>query len=265
MASPTIHKIASIDLNNLTFSQPDYREATTVIYAKYNSEPFFFETPDLLMVDDPVHINNQYVSYEMLVTLQSKTQENTNSTVNFFNNLDQHIQSVCQQHMSDWPLQSGMRYKLTVRDVDDQCDYYKNGIIKVQLIHSRTFQTKLFNNNRLKVPLEQYQNSLKAMTYVRFIFEVVSIWIRSDTFGVYLRPYQVKVTPYETMTPVLEHYSFQDTEIPPEYNMWNDIEIDTDIPNDDFDDNLDDNLDDDLVSSDSEVMRPLYDSISSSD
>jgi|688.fasta_scaffold127982_3 hypothetical protein len=190
-----IFKLYELDLSKLTFSEP----IDNIIYITYdNNQAVVFETPDLFYYDK-INLNKtKYSTYELLVTLLSKTEHYTNITKSFFESLDNKLIQLGQENINEWPFTSkNVKYKSLIKTINDKEEFI-NGLIKVKFIKNKNFNTLLFNNKKI-VPINDYEKILHGNGYVKLIMQLVSIWIKNDVYGAYFKLYQVKTNADEIL------------------------------------------------------------------
>lgn len=230
-----IFKLSELDLSKITFSEPN----NNIIYTSLdNKDPVLFETPELYCVDKINKNRTKYSTHELLVTLFSKNRNDTEMCKDFFELLDNKLINIGKNNINNWPFNSkNVTYKSIIRFYDmnqtnniltqeeiKNNEYYKNGIIKVKFIKSKKFNTLVFGKNKNIIKPDDYENILSGNMYIKMILELVSVWIRDDVYGIYLKLHQVKIINNENLH-IPQLYSFNDSS-DDECNFICDTEID---------------------------------------
>ena len=194
-----IFKLNELDLSKITFSEPN----NNIIYTSYNNEhPILFETPELYCVDKINKNKTKYSTHEQLVTLKSRYENDTNMCKNFFEQLDNKLIETGKKNINMWPFNTKfINYTSLIRFIDNNDngnnrnnEYYENGVIKVKFIRSKKFNTLVFDENKNIVESNNYENVLCGGIYVKMILEIISVWVRDNVYGIYLKLHQLKIT-----------------------------------------------------------------------
>lgn len=178
-------KIDEIDLENIKFTDIKCNSSKTIVHIKYENRNelnnLVFQTPSLLNINKTVFRNN---NYELDIPLFGKDDNKVNEFINFLNILDKKIikeASRNQDWFNNFIKDDKIKYQKTIRESIDKKN--KNGMIKIKLIKSNNFHTKInfedTNINFYNIP----DNS-----WVKIILEVYAIWINDNGFGLFLRP-----------------------------------------------------------------------------
>jgi len=181
------YKIKDIDLDNIVFTDIKSNSKKTIVYIKYNNKSneqtnLVFQSPSLYNVNTPIFKNN---NYELDIPLISKSTDKIKEFILFLDKLDKTIMSKSSEN-SEWfnniINKDTIKYQKIIRSCSDP-KRFKNGMIKLKLINTENFETKLNNNNK-KIDF----NSIKEKSWVKSILEVYAIWITNDGFGLFIRP-----------------------------------------------------------------------------
>ena len=191
------YRIAEINLNNIEYQEPKVTEKKTIIYLKYRDacglNKFVFQTPTLLNINR----TESFTNYDELeIPLYGKDKYKTNLFINFLKNLKKHIILEAQKHSSDWFNNSeSISYKQLIREPtdDDENKLLKNGSLKLKLINTTKFSTLVINNNSEKMSFSDIEEN----TWMKMILECFALWVTNDTFGLFLRPILISVSPFE--------------------------------------------------------------------
>lgn len=207
-----IFKLDELDFSKITYSEPDIGKTSNIIYMTYNNnQSILIETPELYCVDKIEQNKTKYTTHELIITLYGKNQKITDETKKFFENLDNKFIDLFKKNKNIWLSESkNIKYKSIIRYIDEDNNYYENGVIKIKFIKTKNFTTLLFDKNKNIILQEDYEKVLSGNVYVKIIFEIVSIWIKNNIFGVYLRPYQIKVSKGNIPLLLQDKYSFDD-------------------------------------------------------
>ena len=180
-------KIKDINLNNIKYTGIKSNSKKTIIYIKYktnneNLSNLVFQTPSLFNINKPYFKNN---IYELDIPLVSKSSEKLSQFINFLNNLDNKIisDSSINQHWFDNLVKSNsIKYQKIIRSCRDS-KRFKNGMIKLKILKTDNFETKLLSNESV-INI----NSINQNNWIKSIMEVYAIWITKDGFGLFIRP-----------------------------------------------------------------------------
>jgi len=185
-------KYNDIDLSEITFSDIEYGDK--FIYPQFDSHSILFET-DTLFCPDPILIHKtKYTSHELFVSLSDPKMRD------FFIDLDDILIKYGKINKSKMT-NGNLNYKSIVR-----YDENDNEMINLKFIKSKTFNTMVFDKNKNLVKPDNYEKVFCGNIYVKMILEFVSIWIKDNTYGCYLRLHQIKTV--DTQNKI---YSFNDS------------------------------------------------------
>lgn len=218
-----IFKLDEINLNDITLSDLD----KDIIYLHYKENfPILIETPSLFCVDK-IEINkNKYTTHELIVTLNGKNEHETFKTKTFFKKLDEKLIEIGKSNFKKMDIKvENLMYKSIIRNIDEENDYYKNGVIKMKFVKTKTFSTLLFDNDKNIVSPEKYNLVLKGNNYVKMILELVCIWFKDNVYGIYMRLHQMKIVNGNIPSLMTNSYLFgEDTNSDEEEIYFNDTE-----------------------------------------
>lgn len=183
-------KIEEINLDNLKFTDVKSNLKKTIIYIKYDNgnqlSNLVFQTPSLYNVNEPLFRNN---NFELDVPLFGKNEDRVNEFVNFLNKLDEKIVNEASRNhkwFNNFVKNNKIKYQKSVRESSDS--KYKNGMIKIKLIKSNKFQTKILKDDSVIRFNDILENS-----WIKMILEVYAIWINENGFGLFIRPILVSL------------------------------------------------------------------------
>lgn len=212
-----------INLNNLSYLSPIKNSDHTIIHTEYNGKPLIFQLPSLYTKDGFIAVNSPHVSHELLLPIMSKTDKQTQQTRDFFTQLDEKIVQDIQGNSASWLTDvNQIRYRASIHNVESEDPLYQHGCIKVKLFKRDNFTTTVYDRSRNELPLEQYKNFNAG--YVKCILELVGIWIKNSTIGLYIRPHQIRLSTEPRSIHQLSGYMFRDD------SEGSNLPIDTDLP-----------------------------------
>ena len=181
------YKIKDINLENIKFTDIKSNSKKTIVYIKYINKTkdqtnLVFQSPSLFNINKPIFKNS---NYELDIPLVSKSSEKIREFIRFLNNLDKTITTKAMENPSWFNNiinNNKINYQKTIRSSSDP-KRFKNGMIKLKIINTENFETKLNNNDRnIRV------SSIQDNCWVKSILEVYAIWITQDGFGLFIRP-----------------------------------------------------------------------------
>lgn len=199
-----IYKLHEIDLNKLKISDME----NNIIIPEYETNNLYFETPELHCIDIIKESRTKYSTHELLVTLNGKDNNSTLVCVNFFNNLDKKIITDCKKNIGILSSNktNKIMYKSIIQHIDDDNDEYDNGVLRIKF----NKRTLVFDSDNKLVTQDQYNKIFDGDTYVKMIFELASLWLIDNIFGVYLKLHQIKVRVNEDIPIYLRSESSED-------------------------------------------------------
>ena len=178
-------RIDEIDLEKIRFTDIKTNSKKTIIYIKYdngnNLSNLVFQSPSLYNINEPFFKNN---NYELDVPLHGKYDDKINEFVEFLKNLDNKIMDQASKNpkwFNNFSKTNRIKYQKTIRESSDS--KYNNGMVRLKLINSNKFQSKIkLDEEIINV------NSVPQNAWVKIILEVYAIWINDNGFGLFLRP-----------------------------------------------------------------------------
>ena len=197
-----IYKISDLDriqFSNLNNAQNRIRITDT------DSNPLFMQLPSLrptkLTTDDSGS------DYELCLSTNAKTQEQSTRFTNFIANLDHMCVKTILQYKDQLHLE---RFKTTF-------DTYDNiTVLSFTFDPNNRQKTKIYNENKDIVDPDTLLDMDLSLTYIRSIVELRSINIRDGEVSVEIIPHQFQLIQKEMEIPeeepVLDQYSFLNTE-----------------------------------------------------
>jgi hypothetical protein len=193
-------KISNIDVNNLVYSKIKKSNNKKIILTKYNKLNFVFQTPTLLTLP-----RTSTTSIE--VALVGKEKSKVNRFLNFLNKLEMRIKSDAQEYVDKWfDLNNN---NINFQNIVRESDVYSTGTIKLKLIDTHDFKTKLeLNTNGYHKRINN--ENIPTQSWCKMILECYAIWINSDNdFGIFFRPILMSFTPKQDN---LYNYNFIDSD-----------------------------------------------------
>ena len=178
-------KIDEIDVENIKFTDVKTNPSKTIVFIKYDDNNelnnLVFQTPSLFNINKTIFRNN---TYELDIPLYGKDDSKTNEFIKFLNKLDDKIikeSSRNQNWFNNFIKDDKIKYQKTIRDSVDK--KYKNGTIKVKLLKSNKFHSKVtFDDSAINF------DNIPENSWIKIILEVYAIWINENGFGLFLRP-----------------------------------------------------------------------------
>ena len=178
-------KIDEIDVENIKFTDVKTNPSKTIVFIKYDDNNelnnLVFQTPSLFNINKTIFRNN---TYELDIPLYGKDDSKTNEFIKFLNKLDDKIikeSSRNQNWFNNFIKDDKIKYQKTIRESVDK--KYKNGTIKVKLLKSNKFHSKVtFDDSAINF------DNIPENSWIKIILEVYAIWINENGFGLFLRP-----------------------------------------------------------------------------
>lgn len=224
-----IYKLKDVDFSRIVYSKPILSKNKTSIYTSYDDVdvgkiPLIFQVPSLYCPENIIPIRSEHITHELLVPLIGINQKVTDDTIKFFKEFDNKIIKDTKKYKKKWNITgTKLQYKVIIKLVESDDYIFKNGVIKIKFIKTKSFKTDIYvkknktsgeysNNNKYKLvnDKQKYKDIFNGNCYVKILMECVSIWYKDNTFGVYLKPHQVRVDYKHPPTIVLSTYSFID-------------------------------------------------------
>lgn len=178
-------RIDEIDINKIKFTNVKTNSKKTIIYMKYDNgtdlSNLVFQSPSLFNINEPIYKNN---NYELDIPLHGKYDDKINEFISFLTKLDKKIMDQASKNpkwFNNFTKTNKIKYQKTIRESDDK--RYNNGMIRIKLIKSNKFQSKIKLDEELIDIKKIEQNSC-----VKIILEAYAIWINENGFGLFLRP-----------------------------------------------------------------------------
>lgn len=221
-----VYKTNEIEFDNIVYMNVERNDVIKTINIQYidnitkNRVPLLVQLDDMYMFDDIQEIsddnsktkNKHLISHEIILPLVSKTISSTKSIKKFFMELDKKMINDAKQHIDIWEFpKEQIKYKALIRYIEDSDnDIYDNGVVKFKILNSKKFTTKIYNKNKELIRPEYYKEYMSGGNYIKSVVEIVSVWIKNDIFGLYIRPHQLRVSsgPMPIITP--DEYCFDD-------------------------------------------------------
>lgn len=212
-----IYKMEEIDLDRIVYSKPvSYNKDISSIHISYNDPicgnvPLLIQSPPMYCTDGITKTNSNSITHELLLCIQSKTEKYTSQMKSFFEQLDKKLIIDAKNKYSWDENTKKLTYKVLMRQTNDTDPFHSNGILKIKFIKSNGFETRVFNKNKSVVHQENYTEAFSNKCYVKLIMECASLWKnKTNIFGLYIRPHQVRIDYGLPPMNILQSYSFMD-------------------------------------------------------
>ena len=212
-----IYKMNEVNLDKIVYSKPvSYNKDISSINISYNDPvhgnvPFLVQSPPLYCADGIIKTGSNSITHELLLCLHSKTEENTAQVKSFFEKLDKKFIMDAKNKYSWDENSKKLTYKVLMRQTNDANPLHSNGVLKIKFIKNNGFETRVFSKNRSIIHKDNYMETFSNKCYVKLIMECVSLWKnKSNIFGLYIRPHQVRIDFGLPPINVLTKYSFID-------------------------------------------------------
>jgi len=214
MNNLSIFKLEDIEVNNIKFSRPIKIKKDIVVPILYSTQPFLVQVPSL-------YLNNSYNGNNVIILpLIGRTEQTTIDVVNFFSELDRTIISNIKnilygikrenRYMMDF---SNISYKSIINEIEgDDNEVYKNGLIKYKINGLGDFSSKIYDEGKNYIAVNEYENKLIKGIYIKSIIEINSLVLRDNVIHVYIKPHQLRITEERFQSINLESYSFIDSD-----------------------------------------------------
>ena len=178
------YKISEINFDEILYSDPIVKNNKTNVLLKYldNKHDLLVQTPELICIDKPKLRNN---IYEINIALNSNSSK-IYEFINFLNNLDRKVQSLCEMNLN-WFSSSNKSYYKIIRSNNK----YKNGFIKLKIKNNNYLNLlKVTKNKQTEI---SHLDNIEANNKIKLILGIYGIWIKSgknntNFYGVYLKP-----------------------------------------------------------------------------
>lgn len=146
-------------------------------------EPLMFKSR-ILMIDNP---NTCFKNQDMNQSESESTTTNTSSTTD--TTLIQDDTNINNHFESDTAYFEYSDSKQVVHDYSKK-DPYKNGCIKIKLLNSKNFSTRVYDANNKLIPLESYTELFNGTKFVKMLVSIC-LWRHKGVVQLYLRPYKI--------------------------------------------------------------------------
>jgi hypothetical protein len=185
MSSKVPYRINEIDVDNICYTNIKSNSKKTIVYLNYMDSTkfknFVFQSPTLLSSNDIICKNNLY---ELDLPLNGKSDSKVSKFVKFLNSIDNKIIKDAKnnhQWFSHMVHQPSIKYQKIIRESTD--DSNTNGVIRIKLLKTNDFETRLNLNNK-KIAISDVPKNC----WIKMILEVYAIWINENGFGLFIRP-----------------------------------------------------------------------------
>ena len=212
------YKISSINLENIVYKKTKIIKNKKIIFIKYNDN----NKLNNFVVQIPKTNNN--------IVLQHNEIEipiNNSDLLDFFNKLDNHI------------ISSAKESDIWFEHLDDKSSIEYQRILYNNDTNGKSIKLHLFNTVDFKTNLELDNNTIDAFTDLntsdtnnRIILEVYAIWIKSNSFGLLLRPVNISFT--TNITSVYNYKFIDDSDAESETLSETDLNLSSNHENDLF-------------------------------
>uniref|UniRef100_A0A6C0DA29 Uncharacterized protein n=1 Tax=viral metagenome TaxID=1070528 RepID=A0A6C0DA29_9ZZZZ len=212
------YKISSINLENIVYKKTKIIKNKKIIFIKYSDN----NKLNNFVVQIPKTTNNivsQHNEIEIPI--------NNIDLINFLNKLDNHIISSAKES-GDW-----FEHLDDKSSIDYQRILYNNDTdvksIKLHLFNTVDFKTNLQLDNNT---IDNFTDLTTSDTSNRIILEVYAVWIKSNSFGLLLRPVNISFT--TNITSVYNYKFIDDSDADSDTLSETDLNLNSDHENDLF-------------------------------
>jgi hypothetical protein len=211
-----ILKIGEVDYSKISYLSAVYnRESKNIeipICYKHNKNiPFLVQVPSLFN-------NDRYNEKgELILPLLSKTEKITNQVSNFFKKLDDLFVSQIKSQITKLKTNKNIpqrnikniSYRAIVNELDNDGEednpIYRNGLIRLKINDTIT---QLYDENKVLINLNEYENVLTQGSYVKSIIEINAIILSDNEVTINIIPHQLRVSEDVINKIQLIEYSF---------------------------------------------------------
>jgi hypothetical protein len=171
-------RLKNVDINRIAFS--DFK-------IKYDDMPFRFVTPYVFCIRNKLS-NKKNIISELLISLKYK---NDDTFGNFIYDIDKKMIEIGKNNIDNWfDKNKKIRYKSLIRN--------NNGrdVVKIKLYQSKQIKTLIYDENGyiLNSNLSKLNDICSSGGfYIKILCEMSSIWIKNDTYGINIKPHQLKI------------------------------------------------------------------------
>jgi len=227
-----IYKIHQINLDNIYFSELIQGDDKNLILLKYYDSnkkkkvPFTIQTCSLLFENKINKLsNNDGRTHQLEIPLFSNDNHKVLELQKFLKKLDEKIQKFIVKNGQQLNIVDSIMYKPIIRDSIEDNEKLQNGVLKLDIIKTKKFQTRIFNEERKLVSTDYLEDNI---CYIKFLLEFPALWFSKNRCGLTIRPCQLSVQVDNTLT---DTYNFipsdneyddifvQDTEVIPKKDV----------------------------------------------
>lgn len=224
------YKINEIDLNKLSYDDIKVSHNKKYIHLVYSDNQkrrkLIFQTPDLINIMTPI---KQEGYYELCIPLSGIDKNKVSEFSNFLNDLDEKMIKDGNLYKNIWfnDSSSEILYKSLIRDMSNY------NVIKIKILINDHQPIIRYNNSNIN-PYEIPQNC-----YIKMIIDCYGVWItkKNNTivYGLFFKPLLINVK--DNIKEKIEfrdseeNISIPDTEIIPNINLSDEIDMITTIFN----------------------------------
>jgi len=183
------YKISSINFDNIVYKKTKMINKTKIIFLKYKENK---------LNNFVIQLSNLY-NNKVLKSNEIEYNIKNDKLIDFFNNLDDYIIEESKKHI-EWFNHlddiSSINYQRILHTDEDNNNY-----LKLKLFNSDELTTKLIINDEIQ---KNFDNLQDIDSTSKIILEFFGIWIKSNTFGLFLRPIIILINYNETF-----HYNYK--------------------------------------------------------
>lgn len=181
LSSITPYNLNEINFDKIVFDPIKKKNGKKIIPVKYiNNTNLVFQTPKL-------YFNNKFKHYdshdEIEIYLEGPNNTETGLFIDFLNKIEDTIKKISSTYVSEWfdNSQNSINFQKIIRTSNDK----KNcGSLKLKIIKTKDFETKLIHNNK-NISVNEIPNDAQS----KLIIEFFAVWINdTNDFGIFFRP-----------------------------------------------------------------------------
>lgn len=178
-------RIQQINLNQMVYTKikDEPSKNKKIVHIKYqNNKPFVFQCPALLNENLPVKITDDY--YELEIPLITQDENKQSKFKEFLSQLDKKINQDASKNGKMWFNEHSKTY--TLKTIIKESDVHKQGVIKIKIIKTPSFETLLLLDNKRRISIKDIPKN----SWVKMLLEVFTVVINTEnnSFYLFLRP-----------------------------------------------------------------------------
>ena len=192
----TPFNVKDINFDNIKFIPSGNGKSIMLRYLQNNKQnKFFVQTPELKISN----IESDDIVTTLYFDLKTNNSGRVSSFINFLINLDKSI-ILNARNNKDWFSSNNIKFKGLIRYENSNEPYLKlkvknSSLYKLRVTSDRQSERGVFSD-------------LKPNLKVKMIIDINGLWINSNGFGIYLRPYLIDIR--ETYDLILNNSSEED-------------------------------------------------------